>query len=135
MKKGILDEIEAIRPRAVLVVKAGERVFYASFADNDTAKAFLEKPSPAELVLEMKDDGENAFTGELPWTLPRADKEITTAPGDLLLFGENVLGLSYGERTGTLTRIARIGNVTKEELRAVLGGERATLSMYPEWSE
>ena len=135
MKKGIMDEIEAIRPRAVLVVKVGERVFYASFEDNDTAKAFLKKPSPGELVLEMKDDGENAFTGELPWTLPRSDKDITAVPGDLILFGENVLALNYGEQKGVLTRLARIGNVTKEEFREVLGGDTVTVRMYPEWSE
>ena len=125
----------AITPTAVLVVQTQGKTFYASLCGNSSAKAFAEKLSPAPLTLQMSDYGGFEKVAELPFSLPQNDEQITTKPGDIILYQGNKITVYYGENTYTLTRLASIGNTTRDELLAALGEGDATVRFYLEWSE
>ncbi len=83
----------------------------------------------------MHDYGGFEKVGPLPWTLPRNDMQITTEPGDVILYDGNQITVYYGQNTWDLTRLARIGNVKKEELLDAFGDGEVTVSFWLEWSE
>ena len=85
--------------------------------------------------MDAHDYGNFEKVGDLPWTLPRSDEEITTKPGDIILYQGNQITLYYDVNTWNFTRLARIGNVTHEELLEVCGEGDTTLKFWLEWSE
>ena len=127
--------IEAIRPRAVLVIDTGKSIMYATLEDNDSAKEFAGKLSPAPISVDMHDYGNFEKVGDLPWKLPVCDEEIAVGPGDIILYQGNKIAIYYDQNTYNFTRLARIGGKTREELLEILGGGDVTVSFYLEWSE
>ena len=126
---------EALRPVASLVMEVNGKIYYPQPEDNSSAKAFLEKLKEGRLDIAMHDYGGFEKVGPLPWDLPKNDERITTVPGDIILYQGNQITLYYDQNTWSFTRLARIGNVTGEELRAVLGTGDVTVSFWLEWSE
>ena len=122
-------------PAPVLVVDIGSKRFYANLEDNASAEAFVEKLSPAAITVEMQDYGNFEKVGTLPWELPRTDVQITTIPGDIILYQGNQITLYYDENTWNFTKLANIEGVTKEELLRVLGDGTVEATLSLEWSE
>ncbi len=129
------DPAEAIRPRPVLLIRVNDRTFYAAPEDNSSARALTEELSKAPLELSMRDYGGFEKVGDLPWELPTNDETITTVPGDVILYQGRQITIYYAENTWSFTRLARIGNVSGEELLEVLGDGDATVTFSVEWSE
>ena len=129
------DMTEKHTPTATLVIRVGEKRFYAVLEDNSSARALVEKLSPEPLTLTMEEYGGFEKVGDLPWTLPRNDRRITTVPGDVILYQGDKITLYYGENTWNFTRLARVGNATREELLAALGEGDAVVEFSLEWSE
>ena len=103
--------------------------------DNSSAEAFVERLNPGAIEVEMRDYGGFEKVGRLPWSLPRNDGEITTAPGDVILYQGNRIAIYYDENTWDFTRLARIGNVSGAELLEALVDGDATVEFWLEWSE
>ena len=127
--------VEAVRPVPMLVIEANDTWFYASLEDNSSAQALAEKLGTGEIQIDMHDYGGFEKVGELPWTLQRNDEFFTAEPGDVILYQGNQITIYYGENTWDFTRLARIGNATKEELLERLGDGDVTVTLWVEWSE
>ena len=127
--------IEAMRPTATLVMEVNGKQFYPHLADNSSAEAFFEKLKEGHIDLELHDYGNFEKVGPLPWDLPRNDEEITTVPGDIILYQGNQITIYYDENTWNFTRLGKIHDVTKEELLDVFGDGDVTVSFWLEWSE
>ena len=128
--RDLLREIEAIRPRAVLVIKAGDRCFYASPEPNASAKALTENLSPARLTVTLRDGPDPVSAEPLPFSLPQSAAPVTLSPGDLILLADGRVRFCRGGGEGTFTRLARIGGFAPEAF-----AEGATVELYLEWSE
>ena len=72
-------------PTATLVIEVNGKIYYAALEDNPSAEAFFEKLKTEPLEVDAHDYGNFEKVGDLPWTLPRSDEEITTEPGDIIL--------------------------------------------------
>ncbi len=131
----VIDLDEVVEPSAVLVIDCGGRIFYADFVDNPSAEAFRDELSHGAIELEMQDYGGFEKVGPLPWKLPETNERITTEPGDIILYQGDKISLYYDENTWELTRLARIGYISKDELLKALGEGGATVSFSVEWSE
>lgn len=129
------NAIETLAPSCVLVIEANGHKFYASFEDNSSAKALIDKLSPEALTVEMHDYGNFEKVGSLPWELPRNDSSITTKPGDVILYQGNQITVYYDENSWSFTKLAEIGNATKEDLLEVFGSGNVTVSFSLEWTE
>ncbi len=139
--RSLLDDIlierrvEAMRPIPFLVIEANGKSFSTTFENNSSAQALREKLSGGELELQLHDYGGFEKVGELPWTLPRNDESITTKPGDIILYQGNQLAIYYDENTWSLTRLATLDGVTREELLDVFGDGDVTAKLRVEWTE
>ncbi len=132
-----LNDKETRRPRANLVLTVNDKTFYPSLEDNSSAEAFFEKlkEEGGSLELNLHDYGSFEKVGSLPWDLPRNDEQITTVPGDIILYQGNQLTIYYDENTWTFTRLGKINSVSKEDLLEVLGDGDVTVTFWLEWDE
>ena len=129
------ETANAIRPVPTLVIQANDKVFYAGLEDNSSAEAFTEKLSSEAIEVEMHDYGSFEKVGSLPWSLPKNDDEITTGPGDVILYQGNQITIYYDRNTWSFTRMAKISDVTREELLEAFGDGNVTVKFWIEWSE
>jgi hypothetical protein len=129
------DDIEPIRQTCVLVIEVNGKIFYANFEDNSSAEALKEKLNIETITVDMHDYGSFEKVGALPWELPRNDTQITTEPGDVILYQGNQITVYYDTNSWSFTRLARIGNTTKEELLAALGEGDVSVKFSLEWGE
>jgi hypothetical protein len=83
----------------------------------------------APLTIQMRDYGNMEKVGGLGKNLPTNDEQITTAPGDLILYQGNAFVIYYAPNTWTLTRLGKIDNVTQAELKAALGTGDVTVTL------
>ena len=104
-----------------LKIEANGRTLYADFADNISAQAFKEKLKEGAIRVTLEDYGNFEKVGDLPWSLPRNDTNITTIPGDVILYQGNMITIYYSENTWSFTYLARIPDATKQGLLEVLG--------------
>ena len=130
-----IEKIGNMEPVAILNVVAGDRAFSVELEDNTSVEAFLEKIRKDSLTVELHDYGNFEKVGELPWELPRNDEEITTKPGDLILYQGNQITVYYAENTWQFTRLGRL-NATEEEILEIFGGkDNVTAEFFLEWTE
>ena len=130
-----IDENEAMTPTAIVVVTVGDRAFTVDLDGNSSAEAFYEKLKEDPVKVEMHDYGNFEKVGDLPWELPRNDKEITTEPGDLILYQGNQITVYYAENTWNFKRLGRL-NAEPEEILEFFGGkDDITAEFWLEWTE
>lgn len=126
---------EPVRSVPTLAIEVNGRTFYAAITDNASAKAFVEKLSSGAIEVNMHDYGSFEKVGQLPWKLPRSDESITTEPGDVILYQGDQITIYYDQNTWNFTRLAKIGNVTREALLDALGDGDVNVTFWIEWSE
>ena len=128
-------DLDAPSPTPMLVIRANDKVFYAYFEENESARVFAEKLSEHGITVDMHDYNNFEKVGQLPWSLPTNDESITTQPGDIILYQGSQITVYYDQNTWDFTRLAKINYVTKEELLETLGSGDVTVSFEVEWSE
>jgi hypothetical protein len=126
---------EDMTPTAILGVIVGDSVFSIYVEDNSSAKAFIEEVNHGNVQIDMHDYGNFEKVGDLPWNLPTNDEELTTVPGDVILYQGNKITIYYDENTWNFTKLGHI-NATQEEIREAFGGkDDITAEFFVEWTE
>lgn len=116
------EEPEAPAPtqeEPTLTITFGDQVLSATFADNSSAEEFQALLAQGPLTIEMEDYGGFEKVGPLGTSLTRNDAQITTEPGDIILYQGNQITVYYGTNTWSFTRLARIDDPT--DLQEKLG--------------
>ena len=83
----------------------------------------------ASISYEANDYGGFEKVGGLGRTLPSSDSQITTQPGDVVLYNSNQIVLFYGSNSWSYTRIGKIQYGTLEELKSFLQAGKGTVSV------
>lgn len=72
----------------------------------------------------MNDYGDMEKVGSLGFSLPRNDQQITTSPGDLILYQGNSFVIYYDTNSWNFTRLGKIdGASTREQVLDLLDGK------------
>ena len=122
-------------PMPFLMVNVGETIFSIDLSNNSSAEEFLDKVNQGGLTVDMYDYGDFEKVGDLPWDLPTNDEEITTVPGDVILYQGNKITIYYDENTWNFTKLGHI-KATPEEIRETFGGkDDITAEFFVEWTE
>ena len=85
----------------------------------------------APLTIEMSMYGGFEQVGSIGSSLPRNDRQTSTAPGDLVLYSGNQLVVFYGTNSWAYTRLGHV-DLTKEELTALLSEHDVTITLEAE---
>lgn len=100
------------------------RSFTATLEQNSSAEALKELLKDGDLSIRMDDYGDMEKVGSLGTSLPRNDRQITTRPGDMILYLGNSFTIYYDTNTWNFTRLGRLDGVsTREEVLNLLGGK------------
>ncbi len=116
-------------------ITAGKTVFTATFSDNSSAEAFKNLLAEESLTVDMHDYGSFEKIGEIGDMLPRNDEQITTEPGDVILYLGTSITIYYDTNSWNFTRLGKIQDTTKEDLLAALGDGNVTVTFSLEKSE
>ena len=111
----------------------GGQTLTATLADNSSAQALLEALKQAPITYEAHDYGDFEKVGPLGQSFPENNENITTEPGDIILYQGSNLCLYYDTNTWDFTRIGKIEGKTQAELKQILkagqGNITVTLSL------
>ena len=90
-------------------------------ADNSSTDAFLDLLKTGDVTIDMHDYGSFEKVGPLGTILPRNDEQITTEPGDVILYQGNQITIYYDVNSWTFTRLGKVQDLSKEVLKKILG--------------
>ena len=98
----------------------------ATLAENSSAKAFAEKLQSGAITVKLEEYGNFEKVGSLPFSLPRNDTQISTEPGDIILYLGNKITIFYNSNSWSYTRLGKLdalekGEMTKAELKNIFG--------------
>lgn len=102
-------------------LQIGEHNLTAKLAENTSALAFAELLAQGPVTVQMHDYGSMEKVGDLPTSLPENNQQITTEPGDLILYQGNSITVYYDTNNWSLTKLGKIQDVTQQELKDILG--------------
>lgn len=114
-------EEEETMESSCFYITAGATTFTAVFEENSSAEALEELLEQGDLTLSMQDYGGFEKVGSLDTRLPENREQITTGPGDVILYQGNSITIYYDTNTWNFTRLGKIEGATKEALLAALG--------------
>ncbi len=105
----------------------------ATLEANAAARALVERLRQSPVTVTLNSSGGFEIWGALGFALPTSDQQMTTQPGDIVLYNGSNVCLFYGENSWSYTRLGRIEGLTESELRTFLkageNGIGVTLSM------
>jgi hypothetical protein len=110
-------------------ITIGNREFAATLVQNSSTEALKKLLKTGPISIHMRDYGNMEKVGGLGKNLPKNDEQITTEPGDLILYQGNSFVIYYAPNTWSFTRLGRLNDVTPEELKKVLGEKDVTVTL------
>lgn len=98
----------------------------AAFEQNSSADAFRKLLAGGPVAVDLHDYGSFEKVGDLGTSLPTNDQQITTSPGDIILYQGNQITIYYDQNTWNFTKLGKIEGLTQEELKEILGDGNVT---------
>lgn len=105
----------------ILGIQVGETMLTAELEDNSSAAALADLLAEGPITVNLHDYGSFEKVGPLPQSLPTNDAQITTSPGDVILYQGDQISIYYDVNSWSFTRLAHIEGATTESLLSVLG--------------
>lgn len=112
-------ETNTTMPETIKITVSG-KTLPVKIEDNEATKALVAALSEASITYEAHDYGGFEKVGPLGLTLPANNSQITTQPGDVILYSGNQIVLFYGSNTWSYTRLGKIQYESLDELKSFL---------------
>lgn len=122
-------ESRAEQQEDTLYLQIGDTQLTAELADNSSAQALVDLLVDGSLTMDLQDYGNMEKVGPLGTELPRNDEQITTEPGDIILYQGNSLVIYYAPNSWNFTRLGKISDISESELRELLGDGDVTVTL------
>lgn len=107
----------------------GERTTTASLVDNRSTHMLVSMLEQGPITVNMSDYGGFEKVGPLPQALPASDDQISTDPGDIMLYNGNQIVIFYGSNSWRYTRLGCIDNATAASVKEFVGNGDISLAM------
>lgn len=99
----------------------GDQVLTITPEGNTSADALRELLLQGPISIEMSDYGNFEKVGSLGRSLPTNDEQITTSPGDVILYQGNAITLYYDVNAWSFTKLGHVEGATRQSMLDVLG--------------
>ena len=128
---------ETEAPDGSVSAEETDRVFYAHVngtvlkilaAGNSSADAFLNLLKTGDVTIDMHDYGSFEKVGPLGTALPQNDEQITTEPGDVILYQGDQITIYYDVNSWNFTRLGKVQDLSQAELKDILGDGTAAVT-------
>ena len=117
-----------------VLLKVGENSMTATLTDNEATRELTKLLEQGDIIIRMSDYGGFEKVGALPQSFPTSNTQITTVPGDIMLYQGNQMVIFYGSNSWSYTRLGKIDGATASNLRQFLGNGNITLTLSLESS-
>lgn len=107
----------------------GDTEMIATMENNSSAQALRQMLERGPKTIRMRDYGGMEKVGMLGKGLPTNNKNITTEPGDLILFMGSSLVVYYEANNWNFTKLGHINDVSQEKLKTILGDGNVTITL------
>ena len=97
--------------------------------DNAATKALVAALRESPITYEADDYGGFEKVGALGRSLPTSNAQISTQPGDVILYSGNQIVLFYGTNSWSYTRIGKMDYGTLDELKSFLKAGQGKISV------
>ena len=111
----------------MIKIKVNSNVLEVKLEDNEATKSLVERLKDGDISVNANEYGGFEKVGNLGFSLPRNDKNITTSAGDIVLYQGNQISLFYNSNSWSYTKLGRVQNVSGAELKNILGSGDVTL--------
>ena len=112
-----------------VLLKIGENTMTALLIDNEATRELMKLLEQGDITIRMSDYGGFEKVGALPQSLPTSNTQITTMPGDIMLYQGDQLVIFYGSNSWRYTPIGKIDGANVSNLRRFLGNGGITLTI------
>ena len=106
----------------------GQTPVAVAWEDNEAVEA-LEALAAEGLTVEMSMYGGFEQVGSIGQSLPRDDRQTTTASGDIVLYSGDQLVVFYGSNSWAYTRLGHITDQTPKQMEELLGNGDVTITL------
>ena len=112
-----------------MTMTIGDTKVNVDWEANSSVDALKELVSSEPLSINMSMYGGFEQVGSIGQSLPREDKQTTTASGDIVLYSGNQLVVFYGSNSWAYTRLGHISDKTDAEIEALLSKGDVTITL------
>ena len=106
-----------------------------TLVDNSATQALVTALAEGPITYEADDYGGFEKVGPLGRSLPTSNQQITTEPGDVILYSGNQIVLFYGSNSWSYTRLGRISYDSLDQLKSFLKAGQGRISVTLSLSE
>lgn len=121
-------ETDTTMPETIKITVSG-KTLPVKIEDNEATRALVAALSEASITYEAHDYGGFEKVGPLGLTLPANNSQITTQPGDVILYSGNQIVLFYGSNTWSYTRLGKIQYESLDELKSFIKAGEGNISV------
>lgn len=98
-------------------------------ADTDAARDLVGKLQDGPVTVSLHAYGGFEHAGPLPWSLPQNDEQVTTIPGDVMLYQGDRITIFHGSNSWAYTPLGHIEGATADSLLAAFGDGDADVTL------
>ena len=113
----------------LLVLSVNGNKLNVCWENNETVKELLSYTQTESIVVNATRYGSFEQVGSLPRGFSRNDVQMTTEPGDIVLYSGNQLVLFFGSNSWSYTKLGHIEGLSQDELSELLGGSSAVIEI------
>ncbi|MDE7419270.1 MAG: hypothetical protein K2N35_03585 [Muribaculaceae bacterium] len=112
-----------------ITLSVGDKAMTATLVDNEATRELESLLSKGPIEIQMSDYGGFEKVGALPQSFTTSNRQITTEPGDIMLYQGNNIVIFYGTNSWSYTPLGRIYGASASELRQFLGEGKISLKI------
>ena len=100
--------------------------------DNETVSELLTAAQNGAIEVSASRYGGFEQVGSLPQSFSRSDAQMTTQPGDIVLYSGNQLVIFFGSNSWSYTRLGHVNGMSSEELSDLLNKDVVMIELSAE---
>ena len=124
-QEGSKEEVAAMDE---LYLSVGDKRLSVEWEDNESVDA-LKDLAGSGMQINMSMYGGFEEVGSIGTSLPRNDSQMTTSPGDIVLYSGNQIVIFYGSNSWAYTRLGKITGLNEKELEDTFGNGDVTICL------
>ena len=112
-----------------LQMKIGEEYVSVDWEDNEAVSSLRKMTENSGLEIETSNYGSFEQVGEIGTSLPGNDIQLTTSPGDIVLYSGDKIVIFYGSNSWSYTKLGKITDKSEKEIKELLDKEKTTVTL------
>ncbi len=97
--------------------------------DNDSISELADLAKKGDIVIKMSRYGGFEQVGSIGHSLTRNDSQITTQPGDIMLYSGNQIVIFHGSNSWSYTPLGKITSLNADQLKELLSQADVTVTI------